>query len=104
MDVESPFSYLFVKNLGKLIQALKGEIRGKVELSTKCGFIFENGDFRIRGDPVYIRAACEASLNRLDVDYIDLYYLHRIDIKVPIEIAVSFTSAIYGSTSLDHYF
>lgn len=59
-----------------------------MELSTKCGFKFENGGFRILGDPAYIRAACEASLNRLGVDCIDLYYLHRIDIKVPIEIAI----------------
>lgn len=60
-----------------------------MELATKCGFKYENGKFGIVGDPAYIRAACEASLRRLDVDCIDLYYLHRIDINVPIEVAVS---------------
>ncbi|KAL8491365.1 hypothetical protein ACS0TY_023119 [Phlomoides rotata] len=69
-------------------KALKGGMRGKVEISTKCGFRFENGQLRIQGDPAYIRAACEASLSRLDVDCIHLYYLHRIDIKLPIEIAI----------------
>ncbi|KAG8367569.1 hypothetical protein BUALT_Bualt16G0085500 [Buddleja alternifolia] len=68
--------------------ALKEGMREKVELATKCGLIYENGQFTIVGDPAYIRAACEASLKRLDVDCIDLYYLHRIDIRVPIEVAV----------------
>lgn len=40
-------------------------------------------------DPEYVRSCCEASLKRLDVDYIDLYYQHRVDPKVPIEITVS---------------
>ncbi|MFS8008451.1 putative perakine reductase [Helianthus anomalus] len=47
------------------------------------------GDCDIRGDPEYVRACCEASLKRLDVDYIDLYYVHRVDSRVPIEITVS---------------
>jgi aryl-alcohol dehydrogenase-like predicted oxidoreductase len=39
----------------------------------------------VRGDPYYIRSACEASLKRLGVEVIDLYYQHRVDTKVPIE-------------------
>jgi aryl-alcohol dehydrogenase-like predicted oxidoreductase len=39
----------------------------------------------VRGDPDYVRSACEASLDRLGVDHIDLYYQHRVDRKVPIE-------------------
>lgn len=39
----------------------------------------------VHGDPAYVRAACEASLKRLDVDCIDLYYQHRVDTRVPIE-------------------
>ncbi|KAM0038291.1 putative perakine reductase [Helianthus debilis subsp. tardiflorus] len=46
-------------------------------------------DVHVRGDPEYVRACCEASLKRLDVDYIDLYYVHRVDSRVPIEITVS---------------
>ena len=71
-------------------QALKGEMREKVQLATKFGITSKDGKFEVRGDPVYVRAACEASLKRLDVDYIDLYYLHRIDIRLPIEVTVSF--------------
>ncbi|KAL6005460.1 hypothetical protein ACLOJK_006027 [Asimina triloba] len=69
--------------LGK---ALKG-IRNDVELATKFGISFADGVKReIRGDPAYVRASCEASLKRLDVDCIDLYYQHRIDAKIPIEV------------------
>ncbi|KAK9062498.1 hypothetical protein SSX86_019685 [Deinandra increscens subsp. villosa] len=70
--------------LGK---ALKGGVREKVQLATKFGTKFEGG-YEVRGDPEYVRAACEASLQRLEVDCIDLYYQHRIDIRVPIEITM----------------
>ncbi|KAI9119452.1 hypothetical protein K1719_009328 [Acacia pycnantha] len=71
--------------LGK---ALKGGVREKVELATKFGIIFADGKREIRGDPAYVRAACEASLKRLEVDCIDLYYQHRIDTRLPIEVTV----------------
>lgn len=75
------------------MQALKG-IRDKVQLATKFGIHYENGVRTFRGDPAYVRAACEASLKRLDVDYIDLYYQHRIDTSVPIEITVRIVSCL----------
>ncbi|PRQ36136.1 putative perakine reductase [Rosa chinensis] len=67
-------------------KALKQLPREKVQLATKFG-IFKLGDFQlgINGSPEYVRACCEASLKRLDVDYIDLYYQHRVDVSVPIE-------------------
>eukprot|EP00250_Pteridium_aquilinum_P015042 c22344_g2_i1 orf=3-461(-) len=75
-------------NEALLGKALKG-IRHKVQLATKFGLTkIENGIPVCRGDPAYVRAACEASLKRLEVDYIDLYYQHRVDTKVPIEITV----------------
>ncbi|RWR91782.1 auxin-induced protein-like protein isoform X1 [Cinnamomum micranthum f. kanehirae] len=67
--------------------ALKG-IRKEVELATKFGISFVGGKREIGGDPRYVRAACEASLKRLDVDCIDLYYQHRIDTRLPIEITM----------------
>nr|AAB84222.1 auxin-induced protein [Helianthus annuus] len=70
--------------LGK---ALKGGMRDKVELATKYG-IKLSGSWEVKGDPAYVRAACEASLKRLYVDCIDLYYQHRIDTRVPIEITM----------------
>ncbi|XP_009631779.1 auxin-induced protein PCNT115-like [Nicotiana tomentosiformis] len=71
--------------LGK---ALKGGMRERVELATKFGAIFAVGKIKVCGEPAYVRAACEASLKRLDVDCIDLYYQHRIDTRVPIEVTI----------------
>lgn len=41
--------------------------------------------YSVQGTPAYVHKACEASLKRLGVDYIDLYYQHRIDVNTPIE-------------------
>ncbi|XP_059650925.1 probable aldo-keto reductase 2 [Cornus florida] len=71
--------------LGK---ALKGGMREKVELATKFGISLVDGKREIKGDPAYVRAACEASLKRLDIDCIDLYYQHRIDTRLPIEVTM----------------
>jgi aryl-alcohol dehydrogenase-like predicted oxidoreductase len=65
-------------------QALRGR-REAVVLATKFGARPEQKDFRVDGRPHYVREACSASLRRLGVDCIDLYYLHRLDAKVPIE-------------------
>ena len=61
--------------------------RDEVFLATKFGNVRgPNGEFLgVRGDPEYVRCACEASLRRLNVETIDLYYQHRVDTKVPIE-------------------
>uniref|UniRef100_A0A0D9ZJ25 NADP-dependent oxidoreductase domain-containing protein n=1 Tax=Oryza glumipatula TaxID=40148 RepID=A0A0D9ZJ25_9ORYZ len=72
--------------LGKALQG--GGVRDRVELATKFGKFFAGGKPGIRGDPAYVRAACEGSLRRLDVDCIDLYYQHRVDKKVPIEVTI----------------
>ncbi|CAF1414343.1 unnamed protein product [Adineta steineri] len=50
-----------------------------------AGVISSDGTYSVRGDAEYIHQAIESSLNRLQVPYIDLYYVHRIDPKVPIE-------------------
>src|SRR3954468_5199253 len=61
--------------------------RDQVVLATKFGNVRgEDGAFLgINGSPEYVRRACDASLSRLQVDTIDLYYQHRVDTKVPIE-------------------
>jgi len=61
--------------------------RAQVFLATKFGNVRgPAGEFLgVRGDPEYVRSACDASLKRLNVDVIDLYYQHRVDTKVPIE-------------------
>jgi aryl-alcohol dehydrogenase-like predicted oxidoreductase len=70
--------------------------RDEVVLATKCGFIWdENGKQRgVDGSPRHVHEACEASLSRLGVEVIDLYYLHRVDPQVPIEDTVGAMSEL----------
>jgi aryl-alcohol dehydrogenase-like predicted oxidoreductase len=67
-------------------RAIRGR-RGEVFLATKFGNVRgPNGEFLVvNGNPDYVRSACEASLKRLGVEVIDLYYQHRVDPNVPIE-------------------
>ncbi|GER27862.1 NAD(P)-linked oxidoreductase superfamily protein [Striga asiatica] len=69
-------------------KAVKGITRAKVQIATKFAVSTKDGKIDIRGDPAFVRASCEASLKRLDIDCIDLYYVHRIDTRVPIEVTV----------------
>jgi aryl-alcohol dehydrogenase-like predicted oxidoreductase len=62
--------------------------RDQAVLATKFGIVRDPANPSVRtisGKPEYIRASCEGSLRRLGVDYIDLYYQHRVDPKTPIE-------------------
>lgn len=62
--------------------------RDQVFLATKFGIVLDPANPMARGvngRPEYVRASCDASLQRLGVDHIDLYYLHRVDTQVPIE-------------------
>ena len=71
-------------------RALAGR-RDEAVLATKCGNVVhdvETFEIRRNGTPEHIRASCEASLRRLGVETIDLYYLHRVDPEVPIEESV----------------
>ncbi|KAM7472697.1 hypothetical protein LguiA_010880 [Lonicera macranthoides] len=67
-------------------KALKHLPREKIQLATKFGIAkMEPTKMTVRGTPEFVRSSCEGSLRRLEVDYIDLYYVHRIDTTVPIE-------------------
>jgi len=71
-------------------RAIRGR-REQVVLATKCGIVRDSTNKMVRGidgSPSYIRSACDASLKRLGVDHVDLYQLHRVDPKVPIEDSV----------------
>jgi aryl-alcohol dehydrogenase-like predicted oxidoreductase len=60
--------------------------RDKVVLATKFGNVLhEDGTRSVEGSPDYVRSACDASLRRLGVDHVDLYYQHRVDFDTPIE-------------------
>ena len=74
--------------------------RDEVVLATKFGNVRnpENpSDRRIDGRPEYVRSACDASLQRLGVDHIDLYYQHRVDRSVPIEETVGAMADLVGA-------
>ncbi|MFL5447755.1 MAG: aldo/keto reductase [Gemmatimonadales bacterium] len=68
-------------------RAIRGRRREAIVLATKFGNVRgEDGSFLgVNGRPEYVRRSCDASLQRLGVDYIDLYYQHRVDRSVPIE-------------------
>ncbi len=71
----------------RLLSGVLHSRREEVFLATKFGNV-RSGDgqmLRIDGSPSYVKQACEASLQRLGVDHIDLYYQHRVDKSVPIE-------------------
>jgi aryl-alcohol dehydrogenase-like predicted oxidoreductase len=73
--------------IGQFLQAGGSDRREKIVLATKFGLQGSSvsGEQRINGRPEYVRQACEASLKRLGTEYIDLYYLHRLDPETPIE-------------------
>jgi aryl-alcohol dehydrogenase-like predicted oxidoreductase len=83
-DVYGPFT-----NEELVGRGLRGH-RDEVVLATKCGLVSDrtSGRNTIDGSPDHIRAACDASLRRLGVKSIDLYYLHRVDPRTPIEESV----------------
>jgi aryl-alcohol dehydrogenase-like predicted oxidoreductase len=71
----------------ELIASALREWKGDVFLATKFGIVREQGEYErtINGRPKYVKLACENSLRRLKREVIDLYYIHRVDSKVPIE-------------------
>ena len=78
--------------------------RDGVVLATKFGNArSETGAFLgVRGDPAYVRQACDASLQRLGVDHIDLYYQHRVDATVPIEETVGAMAELVAAGKVRH--
>ncbi|MFD6467805.1 aldo/keto reductase [Streptomyces goshikiensis] len=77
--------------------------RDEVVLATKFGFANRLGEpTLVRGDAAYVRQACEASLRRLGVDHIDLYYQHRVDPQVPIEETVGAMAELVQAGKVRH--
>jgi aryl-alcohol dehydrogenase-like predicted oxidoreductase len=76
-----------------IARVLKGR-RGKYVIATKFGNMGRNPDGSAAGEgkPEYVRLACERSLARLETEVIDLYYIHRVDPRVPIEDTVGVMS------------
>ena len=85
-------------------KALKGR-RNKFVLATKFGIVFDPANpanRSINGRPEYVRQAAEASLRRLSVDEIDLYYLHRVDPDTPIEETVGAMARLVDEGMIRH--
>jgi aryl-alcohol dehydrogenase-like predicted oxidoreductase len=78
--------------------------RDEVVLATKFGNVrSEDGKFLgVEGSPDYVRKACDASLQRLGVDHVDLYYQHRVDTKVPIEETVGAMAELVTAGKVRH--
>jgi aryl-alcohol dehydrogenase-like predicted oxidoreductase len=78
--------------------------RDQVVIATKFGHVRgENGERRgLRGDAEYVRQACDASLERLGTDYIDLYYQHRVDKTVEIEETVGAMKELVEAGKVRH--
>lgn len=97
-DVYGPFTN------EELVGRAIGDRRNDVFLATKFG-ILRSADPNYRGicgRPDYVRSACEASLKRLGVDVIDLYYQHRVDPEVPIEETVGAMAALVKEGKVRH--
>ncbi len=97
-DMYGPFTN--EKLVGKAIAGRRDD----VVLATKFANVRgDKGEFLgVRGDPEYVREACEASLRRLGVDHIDLYYQHRVDPDTPIEETVGAMAELVAQGKVSH--
>jgi aryl-alcohol dehydrogenase-like predicted oxidoreductase len=88
----------------RLVGRAIADRRDAVVLATKFGNVrSEAGAFLgIEGSPEYVRTACDASLQRLGVDHIDLYYQHRVDTAVPIEETVGAMAELVRAGKVRH--
>jgi aryl-alcohol dehydrogenase-like predicted oxidoreductase len=85
-------------------RAIKGK-RAQVVLATKFGILRDPANAAVRGfdsSPAYVRKALEASLRRLGVDHVDLYYQHRVDPQVPIEETVGALASLVREGKVRH--
>src|SRR5439155_6403363 len=97
--IDSSDAYGLGENEELLGRALKGR-RDKLVLATKFGQDRRTGG--VDGSPAYVQQACEASLKRLGLDTIDLYYQHRVDPKVPVEDTVGGMSRLVEQGKVRH--
>jgi len=82
-------------------EAIRGR-RDEVVLATKFSLQWVDGSTTVTGRPEYVKQACDASLRRLGVDHIDLYYQHRVDPTVPIEDTVGAMAELVAAGKVRH--
>ncbi|HEX6790328.1 MAG TPA: aldo/keto reductase [Candidatus Krumholzibacteria bacterium] len=87
----------------KVGKAIRGK-RERVFLATKFGFVRGGGPAgrTVNGSAQYVREACDSSLKRLGVEYVDLYQLHRVDDQVPIEETVGAMAELVAAGKVKH--
>src|SRR5438132_2251158 len=97
-DIYGPFTN------EQLVGRAIADRRDRVVLATKFGNVRKpDGTFvGVNGRPEYVRKACDASLKRLGVDHIDLYYQHRVDAKTPIEDTVGAMAELVRAGKVRH--
>ena len=90
--------------LGNFLKAGGAARRAQVVLATKFGIVRKPGQYerRIDNSPAYVQSACEASLKRLGVDTIDLYYCHRRNPDVPVEDMVGAMAQLVTAGKIKH--
>jgi aryl-alcohol dehydrogenase-like predicted oxidoreductase len=88
----------------ELLATVLADRRAEVTLATKFGILTGEDGYPsgVDGSPAYVRRACDASLRRLGVDHIDLYYLHRPDPEVPIEDTVGAMAELVAAGKVRH--
>jgi len=99
--IDTADSYAAGDNERLVGRALAGR-REQAVLATKFGLRWTDGALTVDGSPDYARACCEASLARLGVEVIDLYYLHRVDPRVPIEETVGAMADLVAEGKVRH--
>lgn len=101
--IDTADMYANTQNESLFGRILAGGRRNKVVLCTKFGmFTKPDGTRGLSGRPEYAISACEASLKRLKTDVIDLYYLHRVDLEVPIEDTVGAMARLKEQGKIRH--
>lgn len=95
-DIYGPFTN--EELVGKAIQGK----RDKYVIATKCGIVMKNGQMAFDGSRQHVREACEASLKRLGIDCIDLYYLHRVDPNTPVDETFAEFKALMAEGKIKH--
>ncbi|QOZ22888.1 aldo/keto reductase [Bradyrhizobium sp. CCBAU 51753] len=99
--LDSADLYGFGHNEELLGRSLKG-LRDKVVIATKFGQVKTATGMGVDGRPAYVQQACEASLKRLGIETIDLYYQHRVDPNVPIEETVGAMARLVEQGKVRH--
>jgi len=102
LDTADMYGARFGEN-EQLVGRAIADRRDEVVLATKfANFVREDGTRGVNGRPEYVRSAIEASLTRLNVEYVDLYYQHRVDKTVPIEETVGAMAELVAEGKVRH--